>query len=391
MTEPPATQAGQPPLTAEDPGLPPATDQGGPAPAASPRGPATDRLRTMLRGHGAPTRLVISIVLVVGALWAADAGPYVNLIAQSCAIFAIASIGQSILVGGAGQVALSGGAFMAIGAFTAGILVEQGVESFPLVLLGCAVTGWVIGIVSGLPGLRFKGLYLLLSSLALQFIVTSLTRQYQAEYHPAGMVLPPLQIGSLDLSFGPPLYWTLVVILLLVYGATSLVERTGVGLAWRALKESEVAAAISGVDVVRWKLYAFAASGAVTAIAGCLFAYQVGRADYESYNLNLTITLVTMIFIGGIASRLGAVIGAVIITVLPYLLQNELAPRLLEAGVEFDWYLGNVSTVNAGLFSLLFLLVVLFEPRGVEGLLTKAEARLRSVARRLGGRREARS
>lgn len=332
---------------------------------------------------GTPTRIVIAVGLVAAALWGAGAGPYVNLIGQSCAIFAIAAIGQSIIVGGAGQVALSGGAFMAIGAFTAGILVDLGVESFPLVLLGATVAGWVVGLISGIPGLRFKGLYLLLSSLALQFIVTSLTKQFQGAYHPAGVVVPPLEIGDLDLSYGTNLYWTLIVILLLVYGATALVERTGVGLAWRALKESEVAAAMSGVDVVRWKLYAFAASGAVTAIAGCLFAYWVGRADYESYNLTLTITLVTMIFIGGIATRLGAVLGAVVITVLPYVLQNELAPALLEAGIDFDWYLNDVNTVNAGIFSLLFLLVILFEPEGLVGIFAKAERGVRKLGRRV--------
>lgn len=348
------------------------------------------RIRAVIARPGAPTHIIVGVALIAAALWAAGAGPYVNLIGQSCAIFAIASIGQSILVGGAGQVALSGGAFMAIGAFTAGILVSQGVENFLVVLLGCAVVGWVVGLVSGLPGLRFKGLYLLLSSLALQFIVTSLTRQYQAEYHPAGLVLPPLEIGSLDLAFGTNLYWTLIVILVIVYVATGLVERTGVGLAWRALKESEVAAAMSGVDVVRWKLYAFAASGAVTAIAGCLFAYWVGRADYESYTLTLTITLVTMIFIGGVTSRLGAVVGAVIITVLPYFLQNEVSTALTDAGVGFDWYLNNVSTVNAGLFSLLFLLVILFEPDGIEGLMRKIEAKLRALFRSFGGKKEAR-
>lgn len=347
------------------------------------------QLKNALARPGAPTRLAVILLLVAAALWAAGAGPYINLIAQSCAIFAIASIGQSILVGGAGQIALSGGAFMAIGAFTAGIMVGWGVESFPVVLLGCALVGWLVGVVAGLPGLRFKGLYLLLSSLALQFIVTSLTRQYQAEYHPAGLVLPPLQIGSWDLSYGTNLYWTLIVILLVIYGVTALVERTGVGLAWRALKESEVAAAMSGVDVVRWKLYAFAASGAVTAIAGCLFAYWVGRADYESYTLTLTITLVTMIFIGGVSSRLGAIIGAVVISVLPYFLQDQVSVWMQNAGLSFDWYLSNVNTVNAGFFSLLFLLVILFEHEGIEGILHKLESKIRALVRLVRKKQEA--
>lgn len=323
----------------------------------------------------------MTIALVAAALWAAGAGPFVVLIGQSCAIFAIAAVGQSILVGGAGQVALSGGAFMAIGAFTTGILVKAGVDNFLLIVVACLAVGWMVGIVSGLPGLRFRGLYLLLSSLALQFIVQSLTQHYQAAHAPAGLVVPLLTIGSLDLSSGASLYWALITILVLVYLLSAAVERTGIGLAWRALRESEVAAAMSGVDVVRWKLYAFAASGSVTALAGCLFAYVVGRADYGSYNLTLSISLITMIYLGGVRSRLGAVIGAVFITSLPYFLQTKVSAWMTDAGLNFSWYLNNVSAVNAGIFSLLFLLVILFEPDGIEGLLTKAEGGVRGLLR----------
>ncbi|MET0767635.1 MAG: branched-chain amino acid ABC transporter permease [Aeromicrobium sp.] len=351
---------------------------GGSEPSSGLAGRTVRRARRLAAANGSASGLLIFALLAAAAVWAGVGGPYMNLIGQACVIFAIASVGQSILVGGAGQVALSGGAFMAIGAFTAGILVNQGVDSFPVVLLCSTIVGWIVGIISGLPGLRFKGLYLLLSSLALQFIVTALTREFQAEYHPAGMVLPFVTIGPLDLSVGPALYWTLMVILLLVYVATALVERTGVGLAWRALKESEVAAAMSGIDVVRWKLYAFAASGAVTALAGCLFAYWVGRADYEAYGLPLTITLVTMVFVGGISSRVGAILGAVVITVLPYFLQNQVTPWIVGAGVDVAWYIDNVSIVNAGLFSLIFLLVILFEPEGIYGALRKLEGRIRA-------------
>jgi branched-chain amino acid transport system permease protein len=342
---------------------------------------------TWLAQPGRPTRAIMGTALVAAGLWAAFGGPFINLIGQACAVFAIAAVGQSILMGSAGQVALSGGAFMAIGAFTTGMLSGTAFEPFPLPLIVCAVVGWVIGLLSGVPGLRFRGLYLLLASLALQFMVISVARTYQADYHPAGVVVPLLQIGSLDLSSGKPLYYTLVVILIAVYAGTWLVERTGVGLAWRSLRESEVAAAVSGIDVTRWKLYAFAASSAITAVAGGLFAYLVGRADYQTYDLTLSITLVTMIYIGGIRSRLGALTGAVIITALPYLLQNNFQRWMAGLGVSSDWYVNNQSHVNAGLFSLLFLLVVLFEPRGIEGLLHRAENAVRGWSRAVRRRR----
>ncbi|MEU5879179.1 branched-chain amino acid ABC transporter permease [Spirillospora sp. NPDC047279] len=341
----------------------------------------------VLGRQGSGTQLVLGAGLLAAALWALNGGPFLNLVGQACAVYAVAAIGQSVLIGSAGQIALSGAAFMAVGAFVTGSLAGTPLETFPFPLLICAAVGWAVGLVSGLPGLRFRGLYLLLASLALQFMVTALTKNYQSAYHPAGLEVPPLHIGPLDVSTGQSFYLTLIGILAVVYLGVALIERTGVGLAWRSIRESEEAAAVSGIDVVRWKLYAFALSGAITAVAGCLMAYLVGRADYETYNLNLSIALITMIYIGGIRSRLGALTGAVIITALPYILQLRLPDWLSRAGLDAAWYTDNQSIANAGLFNLLFLLVVLFEPEGIQGLLGRAE---RSLRRAVGGRRTAR-
>ncbi|SEG92942.1 branched-chain amino acid transport system permease protein [Thermomonospora echinospora] len=345
-------------------------------------------LGRMLGRQGSGTQFVMGAGLLAAALWALNGGPFLNLVGQSCAVYAVAAIGQSVLIGSAGQIALSGAAFMAIGAFVTGSLAGTPLETFPFPLLICAVVGWLVGLLSGLPGLRFRGLYLLLSSLALQFMVTAVTKNYQSARHPAGLEVPPLHIGPLDVSTGQSFYIVLITLLATVYLVVALVERTGVGLAWRAIRESEEAAAVSGVDAVRWKLYAFAMSGAITAVAGCLMAYLVGRADYETYNLNLSIALITMIYIGGIRSRLGALTGAVIITALPYILQLRLPGWLAGLGIDANWYTENQSIANAGLFNLLFLLVVLFEPEGVQGLLGKAERLLR---RTLSGRRTGRT
>jgi len=315
----------------------------------------------------------MGMVLVAFALWASNADAFVILVAQACVIFGVAAVGQSVLISTAGQIALSGAAFMAIGAFATGMLAQTPLEPFPVPLIVCGVVGWVVGLISGLPGLRFRGLYLLLASLALQFIVSAIASDYENDYHPAGLTVPILHIGSMNLSSGRPLFLALLVVFLVVYGAVAIVERTGVGLAWRALRESDVAAAVSGIDVVRWKLYAFATSGAITAIAGSLYAYFVGLADAPTYDLSMSIALITMIYIGGIRSRLGALVGAVVITALPYILQDSLAGWLSNLGLSSGWYTNNDSEVNAGLFSLLFLLVVLFEPGGIEGLLLKAE------------------
>jgi branched-chain amino acid transport system permease protein len=353
-------------------------------------GPVTARAREVLARRGAGAHGLMALLLGAAGIWAAFSGAFINLVGQACAVYAVAAMGQSVLIGSAGQVALSGGAFMAIGAFTTGLLANTPFRAFPLTLLVCALVGWIVGLISGVPGLRFRGLYLLLASLALQFIVLSAAQQYESAYHPAGLTIPLLTLGSLNLSSGRSLYVTFLAVLGLVSALIWMVEHTGVGLAWRALRESEVAAAISGIDVTRWKLYAFAASGAITAVAGCLFAYLIGRADYQSFDLTLSISLITMIYIGGVRSRLGALVGAVVITALPYILQDNLNSWLDGVGLSAGWYTNNESEVNAGLFSLLFLLVVLFEPRGIEGLLLKGEFAIRRLLERRSADREAR-
>jgi branched-chain amino acid transport system permease protein len=345
-------------------------------------------LAAALTRPGSIARAVMAVVLLGLALRVAFGGPFLLIIGQSAAVYAIAALGQWLLLGRAGQIAISGAAFMAVGAFTTGLLAGTAVEPFPLPVIAAALVGWVVGLVSGLPGLRFRGLYLLLASMALQFIVAGLANNYQIGHAPAGLPVPPLHIGSLDLSIGGPLYLTILVVLLAVVAVMWAVERTGVGLAWRALKESEVAAAISGVDVTRWKLYAFALSGAITSVGGSMFVYVVGLADAESYSIWLSISLLTMMFIGGVQSRLGVLVGAVVITALPYVLDSYVSDWLTTFGLSSDWYTNNQSQVNSGLFSLLFLLVVLFSPKGLEGLLVQGEMLVRRLVRRAPAQRQ---
>lgn len=352
-----------------------------PVPTATRRSGWAGLGRALLR-PGVPARAVMAIALIAAATSVAFGGPFLLIIGQSCAVYAVAAVGQWLLMGKAGQIAISGAAFMAIGAFTTGLLAGTPWEPFPIPLIVAALVGWIVGLISGLPGLRFRGMYLLLASMALQFIVSGFAHNYQLEHAPAGLPTPLLHIGDADLSIGRPLFFTILVVLVLVIVFIWAVERTGVGLAWRALRESELAAAISGVDVTRWKLYAFALSGAITSIGGCLFAYVVGLAESDTYSIWLSISLLTMLFIGGVNSQVGVLVGAVVITSLPYILQNHLGDWLNGVGLDSTWYTANQSQANAGIFSLLFLLVVLFSPKGLEGLMVKIEMLVRRLVRR---------
>ncbi len=352
--------------------------EAGPGGRRSPGSNGDGVLGGYLRTSGSATHVLITALLIAGGLWATFGGASINLVGQYSAVYGIAVLGQVLLIGSAGQIALSGAAFMAIGAFVTGMLATSGITAFPLPLLVSAVVGLVVGLISGLPGLRFRGLYLLLASLALLYIVNSVAQSYEQDYHQGGLAIPPLHFAGMNLSAGRGLYFTLIVILVIVYLVVAAVERTGIGLAWHSIRESEVAASIAGVDTMRWKLYAFAFSGAITAVAGSLYGYVVGLADSAAFDLTLSISLITMVFIGGVRSRAGALLGAAIITALPTLLQDNLPGWLAPLGLAKGWYASNESNVNAGIFSLLFLLVILFEPGGLEALGRRIERSVRN-------------
>jgi branched-chain amino acid transport system permease protein len=113
-----------------------------------------------------------------------------------------------------------------------------------------------------------------------------------------------------------------------------------------------------------------------------MFVYVIGLAEWETYSIWLSISLLTMIFIGGVQSQIGVLVGAVVITSLPYILQNNLSDWLSGVGLDATWYTSNQSQVNAGLFSLLFLLVVLFSPKGLDGAMVRLESLVRRAVRR---------
>jgi len=219
-------------------------------------------------------------------------------------------------------------------------------------------------VVFGLPSLRLKGLYLAVSTLALHFIVIFAGGEYETRRgFSTGVVIDSPAIGPWSLSDSRAWYFVLLAadVAVVLYSLNLLRARTG--RAWAAIRDREVVAEALGIPVHWYKLSAFVISSALTAVAGCLFAYYRGFVSAEAFSLFLTIQYVAMVIIGGLGSILGAILGAVFVILFPYAIEGAL--EVLPTPERFS---SSVFAVNYAAFGLVMILFLVFEPLGLVGI-----------------------
>lgn len=292
-----------------------------------------------------PSLLVLALVLALLPLVMPN--NYVIDVAVRIALAAIAAIGLNLLMGFAGQISIGHAAFVAIGAYTSGIVsVRFGWP--PLLAIGGAAFGaaavaWLIA----KPILRLKGHSLTMVTLGLGVIVNIvLINEVDWTGGPDGMTVTPLQIGAF--TFAKVLHWyALAAVLLWISVLLSLnLYESPAGRAMRGLNGSEVAARAMGVDVGRFKVRAFVASAIFAAISGSLTAHYLGFISPSIAAFTHSVELATMVVLGGMASTFGAVLGAALLTVLPQLL-------------------GGLHGYEMILFGLVLMLTMIFLPKGL--------------------------
>jgi branched-chain amino acid transport system permease protein len=292
------------------------------------------------------------------------AGPLALDLANQVLLGSIGAVALMLLTGYAGQISLGHAGLLAAGAFTGGVLFKELAAPFWVTLPAAALVGAGLGVAFGLPSLRLRGLYLAVSTLALHFIVIHAGAEYETRRgFSTGIVIDPPRIGDWVLRDARAWYFVLLAFAVanLLFSLNLLRARTG--RAWRAVRGREAVAEALGISVRRAKLAAFVVSSAITAVAGCLFAYYRGFVSVEAFSLYLTIQYVAMIIIGGMGSLLGAILGTAFVTVFPYAI--EAAMRLLGLA---DRLSSVVFAVNYAAFGLVMILFLVLEPQGLVGI-----------------------
>jgi len=274
-------------------------------------------------------------------------------------IYAIAGIGLMLLVGYTGLVSLGHAAFLATGAYVHAYLLSRGVP-FPISLVTAGLFSAFIGAIVGLPAMRMTGIYLAIATLAFAIIVEQVIAHWESVtggYR--GMLVTDAQLFGIDLSSGSPFYYLCLVVMVACLFAALNILRSPTGRAMIGVRDSEISAQSMGIDLARTKSIAFAISAGFTGLAGGLFAHKLGYLAPDAFTLLTSIQLLLMVVVGGLGSMHGVFYGAIFIGLLPQgiaIMRDTLPPAI-----------GQLPGLEPGLFGLILVLFLIYEPLGIYG------------------------
>lgn len=277
----------------------------------------------------------------------------------------LGALALNFVTGYTGLVSLGTGGFLCSGAFISIILVKEFNSPFWINIIAAAIGGGILGLIAGLPALRLKGIYLLLSTLAVHFLIVYFCGRYQIlRGYIGGIPIPDPNLGwGILLNNAIKWYYFLLLILVVITIFCLNIERSYIGRAWIAIRDRDVVADILGINISYYKLLSFIFSSAVIGVAGCLGAYYTHFVAYEEFTIWISVLYLGMVIIGGMASIAGSYFGAFLVTFLPYFLHWVVGLFALPIRVEL--YFSSIEQSTFGLIMVLFLLI---EPKGIIGI-----------------------
>ena len=291
-------------------------------------------------------------------------------------VYTVAILGLNILTGYNGQISLGHGAFYALGAYTAAVLMDKLGAPYWATLPAAGALCFAVGFLLGFPALRLAGPYLALATFGLALAMPQLLKYKKIEGWTGGVqgIVLNKPDAPFEFSlFGQPLspdrwlyFFTLAVTVLVFVLAWNLL-RGRVGRALIAIRDHPIAATAMGINLPMFKSLAFGVSAGFTGIAGALGAITVAFVSPDSFTLSLSIFLLVGVVVGGLASIPGAVFGAIFIQYLP-----NIADQLSKSA-------------GAAIYGVMLIALMYLMPTGVMGMVQKVWARLRSRTTGLTG------
>ena len=303
-------------------------------------------------------------------------------------LVAVAVLGVNLVIGFGGLLALGHSAFMGIGAFLAATLISDENWDFWLVFPVVFVLGFLIGMLLGLPALRIRGLYLALVTIAFAAVFPQLTKidgltiggrtiidrtggangRRIEEIVEAPSWLP-------DSIFGGPLegyqyrYWVIVALAALCFWGVSNLLRSRPGRAIIAIRDNEIGAAASGVNLPLYKTLTFGLSSALAAVAGVMLAFDKGFVAEQDFTFDLAVQLLVALVVGGLATLWGPIVGGLVVVFV-----REATKDWPDKYLEF-LNLSNPQPLSLAFFGAILILVTFFAPGGIVGAARKFRQR----------------
>ena len=281
----------------------------------------------------------------------------------------LGALSLNYLTGCAGLISIGHAAFYATGAMAAALTGTQLGWPFPAVLAAAGLSGALVGVLAGLPSLRVQGLYFVLSTMAVHYVVIYAFLEYQLRtFDVVGVPYAIPAIGPFALDTPTRWYFFLLAAVVLVYAGLAGTLRSREGRALLALRDHERAAVSAGVDVRLLRIKAFGLTSAIAAVAGALYAYYLTNVTAETFGIGFAIQFIAMIIVGGMGSLPGALVGAAIWLLLP----SVIAGFASEVG-PMPGLLGTLLTEGRAqfvqlVFGTLVIVLLIFAPGGLAGL-----------------------
>ncbi len=281
-------------------------------------------------------------------------------------IFGIAALGLNILVGFTGQISIGHAAFFLLGAFTSAYLSNHlPIPVFFAIPLAGLVTA-MVGLVFGLPAARLKGLYLVIATLAAQYILIDFFSR--AEWFTGGSVpamANPFSIFGYVLRGDRQYFYVVLAYVLISYMLVTNLMRTRDGRALVAVRDHYLSAEIMGINLTKYRTLSFGLAAFFAGIAGALYAHYQLVVSNEGFGIERSILFLAMIIIGGTGSIMGTLMGTAFVVLLPEAMEwlsMELKGGVIDRALQLNTNLTFLREIAIGLIIIAFLV---FEPDGL--------------------------
>lgn len=295
--------------------------------------------------------LLAAAILAIGLVLSFAAADYSLRLLNHAVIAAVAVIGLNFAFGFAGLISIGHAAFVGLGAYTLAILTTRyGWSPWAAMPVAVALTALFSALI-GFPLLRLKGHYLALATLGLNVSFSIVAMNWMEVTGGTNGIarIPAFAVAGHGLTEEREFLWFALVVLALAALAASLIHRSRHGRAMMAVRDDETASAMTGMNTTAVKMSAFVLSAVYAAVAGCLFAGHMRFISPDDFNYAHSITYLAMLIVGGEGTIVGAIVGAVLLTLLP------------------EW-LRFLGTAYLAVFGLVLLLILVFQPSGLTGL-----------------------
>lgn len=287
-----------------------------------------------------------------------SASGYVVTVVGFAAIYGIFCTGLNLFMGYTGQASFGQNAFAALGGYGTAILCTDYNMEPALALLVTMLFSGLVALVVGYPTLRLRGHYLAMATFALGLITYEISIEWASltQGYMGYSGIPPLRLWRFEAVTEKQQLAVILALLALGAFASYRLRRSRFGRALRAIAGSEPAASALGINVARYKLVCFIIAALYGSVAGSLFAHFVGFISPEVFGTSMVVQSFTMLYLGGIGTVAGPIIGAVIVSLLPELLR----------GLK-DW--------QDVVYILVLLAILIYAPRGIAGYLERLSQR----------------